>query len=60
MHTFHLAPATGLLLLVAITTLWLLAKQLAFSLPITAAKIVDMLLFVLLLIWFVVSIVHLA
>jgi hypothetical protein len=57
MHT--LASPTSLLLLVAVSTLWMLGLLLNLSAPITASKVVTALLFVLMLVWFVVHVVGL-
>jgi hypothetical protein len=54
-----LTSTTSLALLVAVSVLWLLAKGLSLAPPITVAKVVDALLFVLLLVWFVVRVVGL-
>ena len=54
-----LSPA-NLPLIVALSVLWLLGKQLSLGPPITAAKVVDALLFALLLVWFVVAVLGIA
>lgn len=49
------APA-NLSLLIALSVLWLLGKSLSLAAPITAPKVIDILLFILLLVWFVVTV----
>lgn len=56
----HHLSVTNLPLLLAIATLWLLGLNVNLSAPITGAKIVTAILFILVLIWFIVSAIGLA
>ena len=53
------AATSGFPLLIGISVLWLLAQQVNLSAPITAGKIVSTPLFVLVMAWFLVSVVGL-